>query len=91
MNKNSLLKVGGSVVTLLSGMTLAGYVASGKKKEISPLIPVAGVAGLLTGTAMIIYPHLHAKKDHAKPEDDLMDEDDIALIRQNINEVLGGE
>ncbi len=91
MNTNNLLKIGGSALSLLSAMTLAGYAVSGKRKAVSPSLPILCTAGLVTGTAMIVYSHLAAKKNEPTPEEDLMDDEDIALIRQNINEVLGGE
>ncbi len=85
--KKRICSITGGAVAVLSAV-LTGY-ALGKKEEKSaaPII-ASGLLGIMSGAAIAAIP-LVLETKQKMVLDTLMDEEDIALLEENISEVLG--
>ncbi len=77
----------GAILMAASAITVADYaVRKTKKKAVSAAILFTGMAGLVIGTAMVLQPEAENIKKLAI--DDMMTDEDVALVNSNIYEVL---
>ena len=87
MNKK-LYALTGAAVAVASTALIFGYAVCKKKEQaVCTGILLAGVAGLLGGALIAYQPEKEAKKKLTVQ--DLLDDDDLMLVKQNIAEVLG--
>ena len=88
MNK-LLLTVAGAATLLISTAVLIDYAArkASHKKACSGELLV-GIAGAAAGAAVALYAQKTAEKKDLLIED-MLDEEDLALMNENISEVLG--
>lgn len=88
MNKK-LYALTGAAVAVASTALIFGYAVCKKKEQaVCTGILLAGVAGLLGGALIAYEPKRRAKKQLTVH--DLLDEDELMLVKQNIAEVLCG-
>lgn len=87
MNKR-LYWISAGAVAATSVALITDYVVRKKKnKSASALSLLAGVAGLAASAALVWQPEKEAAK--RLKIDDLVTDDDVDLMHENINEVLG--
>ena len=88
MNK-LVLSIAGAATVLVSAIALIDYASrkSAQKKACTGEL-VAGIVGAVAGTAVAVYAHKSAEKKDIVIED-ILDDEDIALMNANISEVLG--
>lgn len=88
MNK-LILTVAGAATMLVSAIVLVDYASrKAAKKKASAGELVVGLVGAAAGAAVTVY----AQKADQKKElliEDMLDAEDIALMHENISEVLG--
>ena len=86
--KKTIYTIAGAAVSLFSA-TAAG-VAIGKKKKESSAAPIvlSGALGVAAGAAIAMIPRVQELRQKMV-FDDILDADDIALMKENISEVLG--
>ena len=86
--KKTIHTIAGAAIAL-SSATAAG-VALGKKKQEASSAPIilSGFLGVAAGAAIALIPRVQELRQKMTI-DDLLDEDDVALMRENISEVLG--
>ncbi len=89
--KKHIFALAGASVTLASAVALLTYTAK-KKKNQNPSVALllSGTAGCLLGTALAVLPEI-LDTYQKLAIDDLMDEEDLALMEQHIAEVLSPE
>ena len=88
MNK-LILTVAGAATLLISTVVLIDYAArkaSNKKANAGELL--VGIAGAAAGAAVALYAQKSSDKKDLVIED-MLDEEDLALMQENISEVLG--
>lgn len=89
MNKERLIyTVAGAAVAATSAALIVGYaVCKTQKKAACAGLLVAGMAGFAIGAALAYKPELDARR--GLTVDELLNEGDMELVKQNISEVLG--
>ena len=88
-NKKALLTVAGVAGAVASGAVIADFIirkSSHKKTNAAELI--FGISGLTASASAIAYARLSASED-ASDYEEMLSEEDIALMDANISEVLG--
>ncbi|MBE6589364.1 MAG: hypothetical protein E7643_04225 [Ruminococcaceae bacterium] len=89
LNKKTLLTIAGAAGAVASGTVIADFIvrkASRKNSNATEL--VLGIAGLVASASVIAYAHLSKAEEETEYED-MLTEEDIALMDANISEVLG--
>ena len=88
-NKKNLLTIAGVASALASGTLLADFIVrKSTHKRANATELVLGITGLVASASVIAYAHLSKESEEVEYEDMLTDED-IALMDANISEVLG--
>ena len=87
--KKVLLSMAGSVAAIASTVAVVDYINRkiGAKKPYTTQL-VAGVLGIAAGTALTVWAQMKLEDEHEVIVDVLTDED-IAMMDDNISEVLG--
>lgn len=89
MNKKILLTIAGAATAFASGTLISDYaLRKGVHKRANPTELILGISGLVSSAAVLAYAYLAATEEKDDYEDMLNDED-IALMDANISEVLG--
>ena len=86
--KKTIYTIAGAAVALFSA-TAAGVAIGKKKKEASaaPMV-LSGILGVTAGAMIALIPRVQELKQKMVL-DDLLDDGDVALMEENIAEVLG--
>lgn len=86
--KKTIYTIAGAAVALFSA-TAAGVAIGKKKKEASaaPMV-LSGILGVTAGAVIALIPRVQELKQKMVL-DDLLDDGDVALMEENIAEVLG--
>ena len=86
--KKRICSITGAAVAVFSAVT-AGY-ALGKKEPQKSAAPIigAGMLGVMAGAMIAVIPQVLEAKQKLML-DPLMDDEDVALMEENISEVLG--
>lgn len=86
--KKTVYTIAGAAVAIFSAA--ASGVAIGRKKKEASAAPMvlSGILGVTAGAVIALIPRVQELKQKMV-FDDLLDEDDVALMEENISEVLG--
>ena len=86
--KKTIYTIAGAAVAIFSA-TAAGVAIGKKKKEASaaPMV-LSGILGVTAGAVIAMIPRVQELKQKMVL-DDLLDDGDVALMEENIAEVLG--
>ena len=86
--KKTVYTIAGAAVAIFSA-TAAGVAIGKKKKEASaaPMV-LSGILGVASGAVIAMIPRVQELKQKMVL-DDLLDDEDVALMEENIAEVVG--
>ncbi len=89
LNKKILLTVAGAAGAFASGALISDFaMKKGVHKKANPTELVLGISGLVAAASVMAYAYLAGAEE--EPEyDDMLTDEDIALMDANISEVLG--
>ena len=89
LNKKSLLTIAGAAGAVASSALIADFILrKNTQKKTNATELVLGISGLTASASVIAYAHLSKIEEESEYED-MLTEEDIALMDANISEVLG--